>query len=115
MTTRKLVEYLDKYGNSPFGRWFSRMNAVAAAKITTVLYRMEQGNFSNAKSVGSGVFEYKVDFGPGYRIYFGQDGKVLVILLHGGIKQRQHLDIEFARELWTDYKARKKGGINSWH
>ena len=81
------------------------MNAVAAAKITTALYRMEQGNFSNAKSVGSGVFEYKVDFGPGYRIYFGQDGKVLVILLHGGTKQRQHLDIEFARELWMDYKA----------
>ena len=69
---------------------------------------MEQGNLSNAKSVGKGVFEYKMNFGPGYRIYFGQDGNVLVILLHGGTKKRQNLDINFAYELWADYKARKK-------
>ena len=108
MPTRKLVEYLDKYGNSPFHQWFSSLNADAAARTTTALYRMEQGNFSNIRSVGTGVFEYKVDFGPGYRIYFGQDGNVLVILLHGGTKKQQGLDITFARGLWADYKARKK-------
>jgi putative addiction module killer protein len=108
MTTRKLVEYLDMNGNSPFGKWISRLHVHAAVKITTALYRMEQGNFSNAKSVGGGVFEYKVDFGPGYRIYFGQDGNVLIILLNGGTKQRQHLDIERSRELWADYKTRKR-------
>ena len=108
MTTRKLVEYLDKHGNSPFGRWFSQLHADATARITTALYRMEQGNFSNAKSVGKGVFEYKVDFGSGYRIYFGQDGNVLVILLNGGTKKQQNRDIKLAQELWADYKARKK-------
>jgi putative addiction module killer protein len=108
MQTRKIVEYKDENGDSPFGMWFSQLNADAAARITTALYRMEQGNLSNTKSVGKGVFEYKLKFGPGYRIYFGQDGNVLVILLHGGTKRRQNLDINFAHELWSDYKARKK-------
>lgn len=108
MMTRKIVEYLNEYGDSPFGMWFSQLNADAAAKIATALYRMEQGNLSKTKSVGKGVFEYKLNFGPGYRIYFGQDGNVLVILLHGGTKKRQNQDISFAHELWADYKARKK-------
>ncbi len=108
MQTRNIVEYQNKNGVSPFGKWFSQLNADAAARITTVLYRMEQGNLSNAKSVGKGVFEYKLNYGPGYRIYFGQDGNVLVILLHGGTKKRQKQDIGFAQELWVDYKARKK-------
>ncbi len=69
---------------------------------------MEQGNFSKAKGVGSGVFEYKIDFGPGYRIYFGRDGDVLVILLGGGTKKRQNNDIQLAQACWTDYKRRKK-------
>jgi putative addiction module killer protein len=59
------------------------------------------------KSVGSGVYERKIDFGPGYRIYFGKDGDRLVILLGGSIKQRQQHAIETAQERWTDYKRRK--------
>ncbi|MBI4006501.1 MAG: type II toxin-antitoxin system RelE/ParE family toxin [Gammaproteobacteria bacterium] len=110
MTTRKLVEYLDKHGNSQFGRWLSQLHADAAARITTALYRMEQGNFSNTKSVGKGVFEYKIDFGPGYRIYFGHDGNLLVIILNGGTKKQQNSDIKFAQKLWEDYKVRKKEG-----
>ena len=106
MQTWKLVEYLDEYGDSPFGKWFLQLNASAAAKITTALYRMEQGNLSNTKSVGKGVFEYKLDFGPGYRIYFGYDENLLV-LLHGGTKKRQSHDINLAYQLWADYKARK--------
>ena len=69
---------------------------------------MEQGNFSNVKAVGSGVFEYKIDFGPGYRIYFGKDGGRLVILIGGGTKKRQAKDIAAAKGCWTDYKRRKK-------
>ena len=69
---------------------------------------MEQGNLSNVKSVGSGVMEYRVDFGPGYRVYFGRDGDVVVILLGGGTKKRQQRDIESARERWVDYKQRRK-------
>ena len=82
----------------------------AASKVTTALYRLEQGNFSNVQSVGGGVFEYKIDFGPGYRIYFGQDGNTLVILLCGGTKKTQQKDIDRAKDFWQEYKARKKSG-----
>ena len=71
---------------------------------------MENGNFSNVKPVGLGVREYKLDFGPGYRIYFGKDGDRLVILLGGGTKKRQSRDIDVAQEHWKSYKARKKKG-----
>ena len=69
---------------------------------------MEQGNLSNAKGVGYGVFECRVDFGPGYRVYFGKDGDRLVILLGGGTKKRQQSDIRVAQTLWKDYKQRKR-------
>jgi putative addiction module killer protein len=106
MTNRKVVEYLRK-GTSPFAAWFSGLNAPAAAKITAALYRLEQGNFSNVKAVGKGVSEYRIDFGPGYRIYFGQEGDELVILLGGGSKKTQANDIKTARILWLEYKTEK--------
>ncbi len=108
MPTRTVVEYLDRDGGSPFQRWFSRLDATAAAKVATALYRMEQGNLSNAKPVGQGVAEYRIDYGPGYRIYFGQDGPVLIVLLGGGVKKRQQADIRMARQRWRDYRSRKK-------
>ncbi len=104
----KIREYIDAKGNSPYAKWFDRLNMTAAVKMTTALHRMEQGNFSNVKGVGGGVFEYKVDFGPGYRIYFGKDGDRLVILLAGGTKKRQDLDISVAKKHWQDYKRRKR-------
>ena len=70
--------------------------------------RMEQGNFSNVKGVGAGVYEYRIDFGPGYRIYLGKDGERLVILLAGGTKKRQDADITAAKSYWRDYKRRKR-------
>lgn len=76
--------------------------------MTTALYRMEQGNVSNVKAVGQGVAEYRIDFGPGYRIYLGQEGTVLIILLGGGAKKGQNADIRLAQQRWRDYKARKK-------
>jgi putative addiction module killer protein len=76
--------------------------------VTAALVRIEQGNFSNAKSVGSGVSEYRIDFGPGYRIYFGKDGERLVILVGGGTKKRQQDDIQTAVARWQDYKRRKQ-------
>jgi putative addiction module killer protein len=104
----EIKEYLDGQGRSPYAKWFNGLNAQAAAKIVTALSRIEQGNLANAKGVGGGVFEYRIDFGPGYRIYFGKDGETLVILLGGGTKQRQQKDIEAAQTLWQDYKHRKK-------
>ena len=68
---------------------------------------MEGGNLSNAKSVGSGVFEFRIDWGPGYRIYFGQFGTEIVVLVGGGTKQRQQRDIREAIERWADYRRRK--------
>ena len=103
------LEYLDASGRSPFGRWFDALDPQAAAKVTIALARLELGNFSNAKGVGGGVFEYRIDSGPGYRVYFGRDGDVLVILLGGGTKQRQQNDITAAQARWTDYKMRKRG------
>ena len=70
--------------------------------------KLKQGNFSNVRSVGSGVLEYKLDFGPGYRIYFGRDGDRLVILVGGGTKKRQQNDIYIAVGRWEDYKRRKE-------
>ena len=69
---------------------------------------MENGNFSNVKSVENGVSERKIDFGPGYRIYFAKDGNNLIILLGGGTKKRQQSDINEAKECWKDYKDRKQ-------
>ena len=100
-------EYLDAKGRSPYAAWFDSLNAEAAAKVTTAVTRISLGNFSNAKGVGSGVFEYKLDFGPGYRIYFGKDGDTLVILLGGGTKRRQQRDINAALANWQDYRRRK--------
>jgi putative addiction module killer protein len=77
-------------------------------KVTIALARMEQGNFSKVTGVGSGVFECKIDFGPGYRIYFGKDGERPVILIGGGTKKRQQQDIAAAQECWAAYKRRKK-------
>jgi putative addiction module killer protein len=86
--------------------WYDRLNAEAARKVTTALYRVGPGNFSNAKSVGAGVYECKINFGPGYRV--GKEGEQIVILLSGGTKQRQQSDIRLALERWEDYKQRKK-------
>jgi len=106
MANRKVIEYV-KAGSSPFAKWFSALDAQAAAKVAVALYRLEQGNVSNVKSVGKGVSEYKIDFGPGYRIYFGQEGDELIILLGGGAKKTQDKDIQIAQMLWAEYKQAK--------
>jgi len=101
--------YLSLEGRSPFATWFNDLDPQARAKVTTAVARLEQGNFSNVKGVGEGVLEYRIDFGPGYRVYFGKDGEVLVILLTGGTKKRQQRDIDAAKAFWSDYKRRRKG------
>jgi len=98
----EIREYLDRHQHSPFRTWFERLNADAARKTTTSIYRLAQGKFSNVKGVGGGVFECRIDFGPGYRVYFGRDGDCIVILLGGGTKSLQQKDIERTRERWSD-------------
>src|SRR5271154_471676 len=94
--------YLSEDGRRPFEEWFSDLDPVARAKVAIALARLEQGNLSNVKGVGEGVLEYRIDFGPGYRVYFGRDGETLVILLTGGTKRRQQRDIETAAMFWRE-------------
>ena len=103
----QIIEYLAA-GESPFAGWFNRLDPQAAAKVTIALQRLSQGNLSSVKGVGAGVLEYRIDFGPGYRIYFGRDGEQVVILLGGGTKRRQQNDIETAQSRWVEYKRRMK-------
>src|ERR1700739_2216257 len=100
--------YVASGGQQPFDEWFADLVPAGRAKVTRAIARLEQGNFSNVKSVGDGVFEYRIDFGPGYRVYFGQDGPTLVILLTGGTKQRQQRDIDAAHGYWRQYKETKR-------
>jgi putative addiction module killer protein len=74
------------------------------------LEKISRGNLSSVEGVGEGVYEYKLDWGPGYRVYFGKDGEKLIILVGGGTKKRQSADIQAAKICWADYKRRKKRG-----
>ncbi len=106
MSEIRVLEYLDPQSRSPFAVWFEGLNAVASAKVAAGVYQLAAGNWSNVKGVGAGVFERKIDAGPGYRIYFGKNGDRLVILLGGSTKQRQQQAIESAKERWADYRRR---------
>lgn len=103
----EVLEYLDTSGRSPYAGWFNGLDAPAAVKAAVAVTRLGQGNLSNVKGLGGGIFEYRVDFGPGFRIYFGKDGERLVILLGGGTKKRQQRDINDAIARWQDYRRRK--------
>jgi len=106
----EIRELLDAAGRSPFARWFQGLNAVAAARVTVALSRLGQANFSNVEGVGAGVYEVKIDFGPGYRVYFGKEGARIVILLGGSSKKRQNAAIAAAQASWAQYKHRRKAG-----
>ena len=102
----KVEEYLREDGTSPYEEWFMGLDTVAAAKITIVKLKMEQGNLSNVKWF-RGIGEYRLDWGPGYRVYIGKDGDRLIILLGGGTKKWQRKDIARAEVMWKEYKTRK--------
>lgn len=102
---KKVIFYQDAQGQEPFNRWFSRLNdRLIQKRILARLRRIEQGNYGDYKPVGAGVFELRFFFGAGYRIYFGEDGDVVVVLLTGGDKGSQSKDIEKAKQYWEDYK-----------
>ncbi len=100
-------EYLEEDGSSPFQKWFDKLDLTAAAKIKTARLRLELGNTSSVKWFG-GIGEYRVDWGPGYRIYLAQEGKQLILLLGGGTKKRQQSDIKQAMKRYQAYKKRKQ-------
>ena len=101
--------YVSEDGRKPFKEWLEHLRDVRGrAKLRIRLDRVRLGNFGDSRSVGEGVNELRVDYGPGYRIYFGQDGARLILLLIGGDKSSQNKDIVRAKELWRDHKERKK-------
>lgn len=112
----EIKEYLDANGHSPYGNWFDDLDARAAAKIAGAMDKIGRGLLSNVESVGGGVLEKKIDFGPGYRVYFGPetDGRTMqvVILLCAGTKKSQRMDVAVAKAYWQDYKTRKRRNRN---
>jgi len=102
----QVKELLLADGDSPFAEWFGSLEAVAAAKVRVAVGRMEQGNLSSVEWF-RGIGEYKIDWGPGLRIFVAKDGLKLILLLGGGTKKRQQKDIDEALALWSDYKRRK--------
>lgn len=102
----RVEEYIREDGSSPYADWFSALDSQAAAKVTVIKYKLEKGNLSNVEWF-SGIGEYKLDWGPGYRVYIGRDGSDLILLLTGGTKKRQQKDIDRAKELWKEYQKRK--------
>ena len=106
-----LEEYLQDNDTSPFGRWFSTLDAQAALRVSTALLRLELGNTSNIKWF-EGLGEYRINWGPGYRIYLVQEGKRLIILIGGGDKSTQKTDIKKAKMLIAEFRTRKKAQRN---
>lgn len=102
----RVVEYVREDGSNPYRAWFDGLHAQAAAKVAMATLRLELGNTSRVKWIGT-IGEDRIDWGPGYRIYLAQDGATLNVLLAGGTKQRQQADVERAKALWAEYKARK--------
>jgi putative addiction module killer protein len=110
----QIEEYIDETGWSTFGEWFDGLSAAAAAKVTVAIDRIGRGLLGDVKSVGQGVSERRIDFGPGYRVYFGsiKEGNAIriVILLGGGTKKCQRKDIQVAQSQWKACKARRRQG-----
>ncbi|WP_293352118.1 MULTISPECIES: type II toxin-antitoxin system RelE/ParE family toxin [unclassified Microcoleus] len=105
---REIRRYITSDGRNPFAEWLSSLrNLKAVVKIEQRLDRVRLGNLGNSKPVGEGVWELKIDFGPGYRVYFGQVGSTIVLILCGGDKSTQEQDIRKAYEYWKEYGERK--------
>jgi putative addiction module killer protein len=105
-TPKEIVAFRAKDGQVPFEEWLDDLNdKKAVARILARLARVRQGNLGDWKSVGEGVSELRVDYGPGYRVYFGQKGQTLVVLLCGGDKRTQDRDIRLAKLYWQEFKA----------
>src|SRR5436309_9671675 len=104
---RELELYVTEEGRAPFTEWLDSLRDISGReKIRARLNRIRLGNFGDSSSVGEGVEELRIDFGPGYRVYFGQAGTKIVLLLCGGDKSTQTQDILQAKSYWKDYQKR---------
>ena len=104
---RKAVEYTAGSGKKPFSDWLLKLkDRKGRAIILRRINQAEEGNLGTYRDLHDGLFELKVNYGPGYRVYFGLDGNVLLVLLCGGDKGSQVRDIDLARKYWSDYQER---------
>jgi len=100
--------YVTEEGKCPFESWYEALkDKKIRAKIDIAITNLRLGNYGDSEPVGNGVHERRIHFGPGYRRYFANDGKTLIILLCGGAKKNQNKDIKVAKKYWEDYKSRK--------
>ena len=105
----QLVEYYETLdGSQPVQEWLELLDSRTDVRITARIERLQLGNPGDYKSVGKGVYELRIDFGPGYRVYFALSGISIVLLLCGGTKKTQQADIDTAYEYWSEYKKRNK-------
>jgi len=102
-----IAEFKAANGKIPFREWLESLQIIDRATIDARIERLKQGNFGNYRSLGDGVSELKIDTGPGYRIYYGRQGNMLVILLCGGTKRTQKADIKTAKKYWKEFKEAK--------
>ena len=104
-----IQDYLTPEGGDPYAIWLASLkDRQARARVLVRIARMASGNFGDVKPVGDGIWEARVDWGPGYRVYYAQAGKQLVLLLIGGDKRKQQSDIKLAQEYWKDWQQRRK-------
>ena len=104
----QVVHYITKDDRDYFGEWLHNQDVQAIAHVQKRIDRIARGNFGDHKGVGKGVAELRIEFGPGYRVYYGRDGRELVILLGGGTKKRQAADIKTAQKYWKLYRQEKR-------
>jgi putative addiction module killer protein len=103
-------EYLTADGRNPYRQWLGTLDRAVRARIQARVLRFELGNVGDHKSVGAGLWEARLSFGPGYRIYFGKDGDAIIVLVAGGTKASQAKDIARAQEFWRDYLEGRRHG-----
>ena len=108
MSMVRVVHYITPDGKDYFDEWLLRQNSQVRARVQTRIDRVEMGNFGDHRELGRGVSELRIDFGPGYRVYYGRDGDALVVLMGGGTKRRQARDIRNAQALWNEYQQEKR-------
>ena len=112
-TPKTLINYETEDGKQPFREWLKSLrDKVSIARLHSRLERVEQRNLNDARPVGNGVSELRFTFGNAFRIYFGQDGDQIIVLLIGGDKSTQEKDIQLAHQYWADYTRRTQDGKN---
>ncbi len=107
MNPIEVIHYTTEGGDDPYQKWIDNLkDAKARARVLVRINRMAQGNYGDCKPIESGVWELRIDWGPGYRVYYAESGKEIVILLAGGSKKSQQPDIDAAVERWAEWKQR---------